>query len=325
MKYVISNESITVYSDGRPHTVKSDSQDFGPLRNALIRQDWHTAVRYLSPASNIERWVGGKFKVNNDVVEYNGTALPVELNERIVAMARANDDPSALLNFWERLQRNPSKRSVEQLWPFLQHEGIPLTADGCFLAYKGVRTDFKDVHSGRNDNSVGQILKMPRNQISDDPNHACHAGLHVGAHGYATSFGPRVVIVKVDPEHVVCIPHDHSAQKMRVCQYEVVGNSDSKTVMPSTSISGDYLPPVKPRTFFLNEQQEELADEQVSEQRSKVRGGKGWKKFDEMDLDALEETNLDALRKYASRGLEIVGAYRHSKVDLIDLIIKVRG
>ena len=139
-------------------------------------------------------------------------------------MASEGKDPTIVMNFWERLSKNPSYRSVQQLWSFLRHQGIPMVPDGCFLAYKGVRSDFKDAHSGKFDNKPGAIHSMPRNKISDDPKEACHEGFHVGALQYAKDFSDRVVVCKVSPEDVVCVPYDHSAQKMRVCKYEVVGN-----------------------------------------------------------------------------------------------------
>ncbi len=110
--------------------------------------------------------------------------------------------------------------------------GIPITADGCFLAYKGVRADYKDVHSGIFDNSPGQSHEMDRAAVSDDPNYHCHFGFHVGSESYAKGFGPKVVICKVDPEYVVCVPNDYECQKMRVCKYSVIGNYGCQ--LPST-------------------------------------------------------------------------------------------
>jgi hypothetical protein len=174
---------------------------------------------------------------------YNGASLPTELNQRVIKMATAGDDPTALFNFWERLQKNPSKRSVDQLFSFLSHQGIPFEKDGTFLAYKGVRSDLKDAHSGKFDNSPGNVHEMPRNQISDDPNHACHEGFHVGALAYASGFSQRVVICRVDPEHVVCVPYDASAQKMRVCKYEVIGFHNGQELSSTVHTEPEYDEP----------------------------------------------------------------------------------
>lgn len=326
MKFTATNDSVTAIYGGKPIAVQRGAANFEGLRQALIDEDWDEAVFHLRSDSSIERWAKGKFKVLNGVVSYNGAALPSDMNSRIVEMASLGEDPTPLMNFWERLQKNPSMRSVEQLWSFLNNIGIPLTADGCFLAYKAVKADFKDVYSGKIDNSVGQIVEMPRNQISDNPAHACHAGLHVGALEYAGSFhsGGRMVIAKVDPEHVVCVPNDHSFQKMRVCKYEVIG-IHGEGHMPSRTISDDDLPAwdsyyddedlnYEEDLNFIADRLDELAADMTPAPPTVVRPtGKRTKKLQK--LDAMDEAQLmqlsyDDLRRYASKGLGIVGAYK---------------
>ncbi len=306
IKYTATNDSVTVIWEGRPVPVKKGAANFEGLRRACIEEDWEEVKFHLRSDSSIERWAKGKFKVSNGSVSYNGAALPPDLNGRIVEMAALGKDPSPLMKFWERLQKNPSKNSVDQLWKFLNNTGIPLTEDGCFLAYKAVRHDFKDVYTGTIDNSVGQVVRMPRNQISDDPNHGCHEGLHVGALEYAGTFhtNGRMVIAKVDPEHVVSVPNDHSYQKMRVCEYEVIG-LHGEGHMPSDTITEKELPkkavPGKKRSKALQ-------------------------RLDAMDESSLMKESYETLRKYAASGLGIVGAYRITggKWSLVSAIVKAR-
>lgn len=305
LKYTATNESVTVLWQGKPVTVKRGSANFEGLKKACMQGNWDEVPHHLKSDSSVERWAKGKFKVLNGQVSYNGDNLPTDLNNRIFEMATLGQDPSAILNFWERLQRNPSARSVEQLWRFLNNIGIPLTPDGCFLAYKSIRRDFKDVHSGTIDNSPGKVVEEQRNKISDDPNQACHFGLHVGALKYVEDFGPsdkRIVICKVDPEHVVCVPNDYDSQKMRVCRYEVIGFHGE--ALPNTTVEEHELP------------------------RREVKGKRS-KEF--VRLDGLDETLLMAesyedLRKYASQGLGIIGAYRITggKWNLVQTIVRAR-
>ena len=223
LPYTLTNESITVVYEGKPYVVQKGSPQFLSLRKAILAERWKDVPKNLTIAKSINTWAKGKFTITGETFMYEGQPVPASLNARIVKMAKAGEDPTALFNFFERLQKNPSMRSVEQLWSFLEHEGIPLTKDGCFLPYKGVKQDFKDAHTGTIDNRPGTTHEMPRNKISDDPREACHFGFHVGALAYAKSFSERVVICKVDPEHVVCVPYDYNSQKMRVCKYSVIG------------------------------------------------------------------------------------------------------
>ena len=220
--------------------MQKTAPNFQPLRQAILEENWGAVPNHLTVSKSLKEWAQGKFTLVGEEFHFEGKSLPRELNRRIISMASKGDDPKPLFLFWEKLQKNPSWRSVQQLWPFLEHQGIPLTEDGCFLAYKSVKSDYKDVHSGRFDNSPGAINEMPRNQISDDPKEACHEGFHVGALGYAKTFHPggRMVVCKVDPADVVCVPYDESAQKMRVCRYEVIGNHNG-IQLPSTVFKED--------------------------------------------------------------------------------------
>lgn len=120
---------------------------------------------------------------------------------------------------------------------------MPITYDGCFLAYKSVRNDYKDLYSGTFDNSVGSVCSIPRNKVNANRDEGCGAGLHVGAFDYAKSYGGinvdedgfggdndggnHLMICKVNPRDVVSVPTDSKFQKLRTCRYEVVSKFDS--------------------------------------------------------------------------------------------------
>jgi len=101
---------------------------------------------------------------------------------------------------------------------------MPITPDGHFLAYKKVRANYKDVHSGTMDNSVGQIVEMERHEVDDNKDVTCSTGLHFCGMSYLSCFGgDRTVIVKINPADVVAIPSDYNDAKGRACRYEVIG------------------------------------------------------------------------------------------------------
>jgi hypothetical protein len=237
--YVVTNESISINWEGKPYVVKKGTPNYAPLKDAIYFEEWDNVPNFLTAGKGLEEYVKGKFTLVADKFHYEGEAVPDDMNRRIIDLANEGQDPTPIFNFYERLKKNPSYRSVKQLWSFLNHKGIPLTDDGCFLAYKGVKENYKDCHTGTYDNRPGAKHEMDRNKVSDDPSTPCHEGFHVGAKEYATSFGPITVICKVDPENVVCVPYDSSAQKMRVCKYEVIGNYGAElpdTLMPNKDI-----------------------------------------------------------------------------------------
>lgn len=274
--FQMSNESVTVYdTDGEPHTFLAGSVQYNQMAIAINQNDNDAVLALLKPGAALQNYLGERFRVVDQQIFYRNDAfievdLPQGLSDRIREMANQGLDPSNLLRFYERLDRNPSYRSREQAYNFLAHTNIAIQPDGTFLAYKSVQADLFDKHSGTIKNEPGAVIKMPRNRISDDPEKHCHVGLHVGAEYYATkwfaSSGDQVVIVEVDPEHIVCVPEDHSAQKMRVCEYKVVGLWNGQTMA------------MDEEAVYEDEDFEDFLDEDEDE---------------EDDLDEDEEDDLD--------------------------------
>lgn len=334
MKYTMTNETIQVTTNGRVHVVRKGAPNFFTLREALLEEDFVAAAQRLTVAKAVSDWAKGKFKLKEGVVLYDGIALPQELNSRILQMATKGEDPTAICLFWEKLQKNPSKRSVDQLWSFLAHQGIPLTKNGNFLAYKGVRDDYKDAHSGRFDNSPGAVNEMPRNQISDDPKEACHEGFHVGALEYARSFSQRTVVCEVDPSDVVCVPYDHSAMKMRVAKYKVIGNHNGQLL--SNTVNTAEVPDLDDQDddrdqddYYEDPDYEFDRDEpeETPKPTPTLKVSRQYARIHALDNSELLEETLEKLRDYAANCLKIVGASRvpGGKIALISLIEKVRS
>jgi hypothetical protein len=106
------------------------------------------------------------------------------------------------------------------------------------MAYKRVRANFTDVHTGTFDNSPGTTVKMNRRDVNEDPTQTCSAGLHVCSYSYLSHFsGDRVVSVKVNPRDCVAVPRDYSAAKMRVCEYTVIAELDMSAAIASDVLS----------------------------------------------------------------------------------------
>jgi hypothetical protein len=150
-----------------------------------------------------------------------------------------------LVNFLDNLMQNPSMQSQKELYDFLEHENLAITSDGHFLAYKAVRSDFKDKYRGTFDNSIGNIVTMQRAKVDDDRARGCSDGLHAGALNYVASYGnmdagDRIVIVKINPKDVVSVPSDCNCEKLRTCRYEVVAEYEGELVKPLYSSDFSY-------------------------------------------------------------------------------------
>jgi hypothetical protein len=157
---------------------------------------------------------------------FQGEVINNTLSQRILKMVDEGFVLTPMVNFLTNLMTNPSMRVTEQLYAFLEKGKNAITEDGHFLAYKAVREDFKDIHSGTFDNSVGQVVAIPRRKVDENPQVTCSYGLHVCSFDYLPHFAHadgHVMICKVNPADVVAIPADYNNTKMRVCRYEVIG------------------------------------------------------------------------------------------------------
>ena len=223
MYYHVLNNSIVLNYLGKNVVVSKDDSRYEDVL-ACIREN---RLDDIPAVVEIERAFEGTGLELRDGVLFEGEeAMPPELNARVMAYKEQNIPYQSLLLFWQNLRQNPSYNSRQQLFKFLEHNGHPLTEDGCFIAYRGVTEEFKDVHTGRFDNSVGSTCKMERRAVDDDPNKTCSSGLHVACHSYASGFGSQLIVVKVNPRDVVCVPIDYDGTKMRVCEFTVVSLGD---------------------------------------------------------------------------------------------------
>jgi hypothetical protein len=219
---------IHLVFDGRPVTVAKDSDHYQAVCKALKDK--------LKPQDILDILDGEKrrleaavvltpnIEVKGGQVLYKGDPVAGVIVQRMLDMLTEGFDltPSAL--FLENLMLNPSLRVVEHLYEFLEVGKLALTEDGCFVAYKAIREDWKDIHSGTFDNSIGQSPSMPRNKVDENPDRTCSRGLHVCSYDYLPHFANadgRIVECKVNPADVVAIPRDYNNTKMRVCKYEV--------------------------------------------------------------------------------------------------------
>lgn len=228
MNGLFVNGVMTVVHEGKTHTCNSDHPNYERCKEAFKSRDAQAFVDACDIPLAVQKYSGSKLVVENDRVLYNGQELHNCVVDRLLNLMNDGFDVSYLVRFIERLMANPSRRSVEQLYNFLELYFLPITEDGTFLAYKVVRNDYMDKYSGKFDNSVGQIIECDRNEVCDDPDKGCSHGFHAGSleysgpNGYYFSPGDRIMIVEIDPACVVSVPRDVSYQKIRTCKYKVV-------------------------------------------------------------------------------------------------------
>lgn len=247
---IITQNTITIMLNMKAHTIHKDNVNFAEVKQAIRAEKWDKLPEILDPVIKIKNFVKGKISFKDGKFMYRDYEVHNALTSKMMDMMKQGFPVDPMIKFMENLLENPSKRSVDELFGFLQNNDLPITEDGHFIAYKKVRENYLDVHSGTLDNSVGSTVEMPRNLVDDDRNRTCSAGLHFCSIGYLKSFsGERLVILKINPRDVVSIPSDYNNSKGRACRYEVIGeqNIDGSEYKPFTKKAVLKAKRVQPR------------------------------------------------------------------------------
>lgn len=236
MNMIYTGNTISFQANRKFHQANSSHPQFKQIVELCKQKKFDEAADLLDIKAVVATALGTSgAKLVGSNVEYKGQIVNSLLARRIVDLHREGFTVEPLLHFLDNLMENPSKRAVDELYGFLEVSKLPITDDGHFVAYKSVRQDFTDHHTGTMSNAVGTVVKMERNKVDEDKDRTCSYGLHFAAHEYASNFGAsgRMVVLKINPRDVVAIPSDYNNQKGRACEYlvlEEVPRSDTKLV-----------------------------------------------------------------------------------------------
>ena len=248
MNYIINQAGIVLFLDNKPVKLEKGSSQYAKIIEAfdLPENQQEAAIRKALEKTSEHAEKNG-FKISPEEVSYKGETLPKALADKVRSIHREGLPINLFEKFWQNLQDNPSASSVNELYEFLAYKELPITDDGCFLAYKGLENDFwsisgnKDTkvvkgevdNCGRILNSVGAEIEVKRRDVDDNRDNHCSFGLHVGSLDYARGFARgSVVVVKVNPKDVVSVPTDYNCQKCRVSAYKVVSVFEQEIKAP---------------------------------------------------------------------------------------------
>jgi hypothetical protein len=254
MTYIMNSTGFLFFVEGKTVKINKDSYLYGDvLKMFQLSPDLQDQEleRIISLSSGNFRTEG--FEITPSSVTFEGEEIPEPLAGKVRSIVSEGLPATLFINFWKNLQANPSGNSVRELYDFLAYKELPITEDGCFLAYKGVDKDLWSIHgntktkvlkgktnsSGKILNEIGAEIEVRRWDVDDNREHHCSYGLHVGSLDYAKSFGQSILVVKVNPRDVVSVPKDCECQKCRVSAYTVVSVMEQEITSSVTDDDGE--------------------------------------------------------------------------------------
>mgnify|MGYP000025238916 CR=1 FL=1 len=251
--YIIQGNNIVVVIDNIPYSVNDTHMAFKEVREAIRIGDWETVKKMVNVRKAIADYSHGNVSVYGETLFWKQEEMHGSIVKRFIDMCKEGFSVAPLVAFMDNLMLNPSTIAISELYDFLEKGQLPITPDGCFLAYKRITADYKDCHSNtvvnkpaakltkaeldaiaENKLVAGDVtvtvvngstfVKMDRTKVNSNKYETCSTGLHFCSLSYLQSFGgDRTIIVKINPKNVVSIPADYSSTKGRCSEYEIIG------------------------------------------------------------------------------------------------------
>ena len=260
MNYIINSTAIVFFFDNKPVKVEKTAPEYTRILSAFdLPSGQQEEVINAILNERVGEYEKDGFTISPESVSYDGETLPDILADKVRAIAAEGLPVKLFANFWENLNNNPSASSVRELYDFLAYKELPITEDGFFIAYKGVSSNGLSVcgntktkvlqgivdNNGKIQNNVGDTIEVKRWDVDDNRDNGCSFGLHVGSMDYATMWGEKTLVVKVNPADVVSVPTDCGCQKCRVSKYEVIDSYENEIKSVVTDSEGNPMESVE--------------------------------------------------------------------------------
>lgn len=265
--HILGEQGLTLFLNDQNYAIAKDHPNYQKVLDALKAKDWAEVIRLVDITKTIADWLKEPgFTIDGGLIALDGEAFTEAVSTKVLRMVREGMDADPILKFLRKVRLNPSFSAQNELLMFCTANGFAITTEGDIIAYKKVRPDYKDVHSGTFDNSVGQVVSMPRHQVDDRRDVTCSRGLHFAAYNYAKGFSNgHLMAIKVSPTDVVSIPSDYGNEKGRCCKYEVIAEIPDGAPLPKREV------------YDTND----------------LFGTGAWEPEDDFDVDEEEEDDLD--------------------------------
>lgn len=243
--YTRTPSSLTVVVNFRPTVIPSSHPNFNELCKLVTERDTTEAMvaPLLDVPAAISNFTGGEITVNNGRLFYRGVEIKNNLSSLILDFMRRGQGEAAepFKAFLVNCRNNPDIGLIDTIYDWAVKGGLPITPDGCLLAWKIVGKDYMSLHQGPRGklrHRVGDVVSEPREECDADRNRTCSRGIHFasieylekGNYGGGLGGGNRVMAVKINPADITAIPTDYNLSKGRCCKLTVVGEVEGPKV-----------------------------------------------------------------------------------------------
>lgn len=240
--YLVTPTGLTAFVNGAQYAIPTDHPNFGRIVAAVQSSQWTEALELLDIRTAVRKFISTDraFALTNDQISLNGESFSAPVTDKVLELIEDGNAPAPLFAFLRKVRENPSKTAQDELLLFCVANGFMINVDGDIVAYKSVRDNLSDIHSGTITNTVGKTIQMPRHQVDDNRDRTCSYGLHFASYEYASTWAGRdklrLLALAVNPKNVVSIPSDYDNQKGRTSEYTVIAELPGFGQLPKKAV-----------------------------------------------------------------------------------------
>jgi DNA-binding XRE family transcriptional regulator len=222
LPFIMKENYISVTVSGKPHSFNPAHPSFSLIKEALLAKDFRKVRNTIVDGDKIFNQTAGKIVLDRGIIKYEDKPVNSALTKKILELVHGGHTVKHMMSFMDNLYQNPDTETRDEIFKFLERHQLPITDDGCFIAYKAVKSDYTDCYSGTVSNKLGQVVTFPRKVADTNRRNLCSYGLHFASLQYVRGFGgSKVMGIKINPRDVIAVPLSDEG-KGRCIQYEVV-------------------------------------------------------------------------------------------------------
>lgn len=224
---IISTDgTINAFINGQAYTLSSGGYYYPAALAAAKERDYGKLVEAIDLDKAVKNKSNGKVTFEDGVLRYNGAKIDNKLSRRVLELVGEGYKLDPFIKFMELCYQNPNPTVIDNLYDFMETMGIMLDEDGWVVGWKKVREDGYDYYSGTVLYEVGKTVKMNREECDENTQNSCSISLHVGSRNYAENLWykgqGKLLLVRVNPKNVVCVPEYSDWEKLRTCEMDVL-------------------------------------------------------------------------------------------------------
>lgn len=235
MLYYKNENDLTVYfANGDIATWTRDHPNFNKVYKLCKKSNWEE----IQVLYNLNKAIinSDKVVVNNNGITVNNIIVSEDtpvLNfiKLLKKKGVVEDNINRIKPFLINMFKNPFIDAPQEIYDYCKAMDFEITDDGCFLAYKNVRSDLGSIYdNGATKHKIGEYTEVK--MYDTDRTNTCSKGLHFCSKSYLNHYaGDVTIIVKINPMDVVSIPVDYNFAKGRCRKYMTVGILNDKDKM----------------------------------------------------------------------------------------------